>query len=130
MEQMARQLKSLFETLDKENFEEVSRHLTNDVELADDLTGGWLRGRDDVSVYLKQQKGVVTNVKSVLSSISTSKLSAQSRLITFFVTQSYLLSGRPHEEEMLGVAIFDSVGEQDFLLRLLHLAPLRPAINL
>ncbi len=130
MEQMARQLKSLFEILDKENFEKVSTLLTNDVELADELTGGWLRGRDDVSIYLKRQKGIVTNVQSILSSISTSELSTQSRLSTFFVTQSYLLSGRPHEEEMVGVAIFDSVGEKDFLLRLLHLAPLRPAINL
>lgn len=100
-------LRSLFHTLDREDFIAAAELLTEDSELADELTGAWIRGRAGVSAYLLKQTGVVTDVRSQLSSLVTSRLADDVALVTFAVRQDYRLSAENRGEDLLGTAILD-----------------------
>src|SRR4051794_6554109 len=61
-------LGAVFHHIEGENWDRLAERLHPDVQLADELTGDWLRGRDRVAAYLRAQAGIVTNVKSDLRS--------------------------------------------------------------
>lgn len=119
-------LKSLFRTLDRGDFAAVAELLTDDAELADELTGGWLRGRAAISDYLAKQQGVVTDVRSRLTSVAARDLCENAAVVTFAVRQIYRLSGDERHEDLLGTVLVDMSAPLRPKLRLLHLGPARP----
>jgi transcriptional regulator with XRE-family HTH domain len=120
---------AFFEDIDHERFDRMAGRLDPHVELADELTGEWLRGKERVAAYLRAQKGVVTDVSSRLGSLSSRWLTDDVGLMTFEVEQRYSLDGVPRREALTGTAIFSFRGEHARLL-LFHLgaaANARPA---
>lgn len=99
-------LLELFDELDQEKFDRVAGLLHDQVELADELTGEWLRGRDRVAAYLFAQRGVVTDVASRLTSVHSQWLSQAIGLATFVAEQRYSLDGVPRREDLTGSAMF------------------------
>ena len=125
--QVVELLESLFGTLDREDFLAVAGLLTEDAELCDELTGRWMRGRAEVSAYLTGQSGVVTAVRSELTSVAASRLASGVGLATFAVRQTYRVSGDLRREDLLGAALFDLSDVEAPQLRHLHLGPIRPS---
>lgn len=95
----------LFAALDCENWDSLADHLDQDVELADELTGTWLRGHVAVAGYLRAQRGVVTHIVSTPKDIVTRSLSVDTWLITFNFDQRYCLGEREHFERLTGLCI-------------------------
>lgn len=120
-------LRQLFRTLDRGDFAAVAELLTDDVQLADELAGGWIRGRSGVSAYLMRQTGIVTDVRSQLSGVAASRLSEVVALVTFALRQDYRLGAEDRGEDLLGTALLDMTDPQAPNLRLLHLGPARAA---
>ena len=110
-------LLELFDNIDRERFDRIADMLDSDAELADELTGEWLRGRERVAAYLVAQKGVVTEVSSRLLAISSRWIAPDVALGTFIAEQHYSLDSVPRREELTGSVIFRfSEGEPRLLL--------------
>lgn len=113
-------LLELFDNIDRERFDRIADMVDADVELADELTGEWLRGRERVAAYLVAQKGVVTDVSSRLHSISCRWIAPEVALSTFIAEQHYSLDSVPRREELSGSVIF-SFRDGEPRLLLFHL---------
>jgi transcriptional regulator with XRE-family HTH domain len=98
-------LSELFAALDAEDWHVVVSHLDDDVELADELTGTWLRGRDAVARYLRAQEGIVTDIVSRPVDVSARRLVGDTWLTTFNFEQRYLLMGEKHRERLTGLCV-------------------------
>lgn len=113
-------LVELFARLDAERFDEVAERLDSNVELADELIGEWLRGRERVAAYLRAQEDIITDVASEVSAVASCWLSSELGLVTFVARQRYRLDGAPRRETLTGSAIF-AFGSGEPKLRLFHL---------
>jgi transcriptional regulator with XRE-family HTH domain len=120
-------LMELFTNLDREDFDGVASRLDDDVELADEITGEWLRGKERVAAYLRASKGVVTDVQSRISSLSTRWLTGTVGLATFTARQHYSLDIVPRDEMLTGTALFGFPDGGPVTLLLLHLGTPAPA---
>lgn len=120
-------LVELFTNLDREDFDGVASRLDDDVELADEITGDWLRGKERVAAYLRASKGVVTGVHSRISSLSTRWLTGTVGLATFTARQHYSLDVVPRDEMLTGTALFGFPDRGPVTLLLLHLLTPAPA---
>jgi transcriptional regulator with XRE-family HTH domain len=112
-------LSQILGLMETEDWDQLTTLLADDVELADELTATWLRGRERVAAYLKAQDNVVTNITNAASDIS-SRTFGDRVLVTFSLRQRYLLEGVTKRETFTGCAIFKTDGSQP-LLSLLHL---------
>jgi transcriptional regulator with XRE-family HTH domain len=92
--------------LDGERWEELADMLADDVELADELTATWLRGRDAVAAYLRASTGVVTAIASTASDVASRVIGDATDLHTFELRQRYRLDGQERRERFTGCAIF------------------------
>jgi transcriptional regulator with XRE-family HTH domain len=113
-------LARLLQLMDKEDWEQLVGMLAEEVELADELTATWLRGRDRVAAYLRAQTGVVTDIHSRASDTATRQLGGDDVLVTFNLRQRYRLDGAERVEHTTGCAIFRNDGDLP-VLTLLHL---------
>ena len=113
-------LARLLQLMDKEDWEQLVGMLADEVELADELTATWLRGRDRVAAYLRAQTGVVTDIHSNASDTAARRLGGDDVLVTFNLRQRYRLDGAERVEHTTGCAIFRNEGDQP-VLTLLHL---------
>lgn len=113
-------LTGLFADLDGERWNEIAGQIEPDVELADELTGTWLRGDERVAAYLLAQRGVVTSIQSTLNGVAARVLASDLTLLTFGLTQVYLLDGEVCSEDLTGCVLFREVGGEQ-RLALLHL---------
>ena len=112
----ARALVELFELLDAEDWDRLVEHLDPEVQLADELTGSWLRGRDAVAGYLRAQRGVVTGIRSKIDDVHLAAITAGTYLATFHMQQSYRLVGREHRETLTGCCMLRVDGTEWTLL--------------
>ncbi|MBA2558280.1 MAG: helix-turn-helix transcriptional regulator [Propionibacteriales bacterium] len=109
-------LKELFTALDAEDWDSVADHLDRDAELADELTGTWLRGRDAVARYLRAQDGIVTEIVSKPMDVAVRPLGWDAWLVTFNFDQRYLLMGEEHRERLTGLCVLRIIAGQWRLL--------------
>ena len=109
-------LLDLFGLLDAEDWDALVAHLDDDVQLADELTGSWLRGREAVAGYLWAQRGVVTLIRSRLDDVRVTPLSEATSLVTFHMRQSYRLVGQQRSEVLTGCVILRGQGADWSLL--------------
>ena len=111
----------LFQDIDEEAFDRLADRLDENVELADEITGEWLRGKQRVAAYLQASKGVVTDIHSRLSSVSARWLTDSVGLATFSAQQHYSLDVLEHDERLTGTALFAIRERRPARLLLLHL---------
>ena len=112
-------LDQFLELMDAEDWERLVEMLASDVELADELTATWLRGRERVAGYLRAQTNVVTEITSTTSEVAARPL-GDDFVVTFSLRQHYLLDGTGHHESLTGCAIF-TFADSTPLLTLFHL---------
>lgn len=120
----ARALMQWLAALDAEAWDVIADWLDEDVQLADELTTEWLRGRERAGAYLRASEGVVTDIVSTPSHLAVTELGPDSSLVTFKLQQRYRLDGDARNEHSTGSAIF-RVRDGRPRLALFHLAPVR-----
>jgi transcriptional regulator with XRE-family HTH domain len=120
-------LHELFQDIDQEAFDRLAARLDEAVELADEITGEWLRGKRRVAAYLRASKGVVTNIHSRISAVSARWLTESVGLATFSAQQHYSLDVLQHNETLTGSALFALSDDRPARLLLLHLGTSSPA---
>lgn len=113
-------LEAFFEHLDDERWDSLAERLHEDVELADEVTADWLRGRERVAAYLRAQTGIVTDVRSDVRPGQSRWLTEGIGLVTFVDHARYRLEGVEQREDLTGTALF-SFEESDWRLLLFHL---------
>lgn len=101
----------VFALIDGEQWDRLSQRLADDVQLSDELTGVWLRGRDRVTRYLRAQSGVVTELTSVTEDVDARSLASGLFLVTFNLRQRYLLAGVRHSESLTGACIITATAD-------------------
>ena len=107
---------TLFEQLDAERWEALVETLHPEVELADELTGEWLRGRERVAGYLQAQRGILVAIRSELRTVQARWLSPELGLATFVCEQRYRLGDVEHHENLTGATIMEFSGDDSRLL--------------
>ena len=110
----------VFSLIDAERWDDLCERLAEDVQLSDELTGVWLRGRQRVAGYLQAQSGIVTELTSVTEEADVRTLAPGIFLVTFNINQRYLLAGTEHKESLTGTCIF-SATENGWTLSLYQL---------
>ncbi len=113
-------LGAFFADLDAERWDRLAERLHVDVELADEVTGHWLRGRERVAAYLRAQAGIVTDVRSNVGARRSRWLTDEIGLVTFVDRARYRLEKVEHRENLTGSALF-SFEEGEWRLLLFHL---------
>ena len=96
----------VFATLDAEDWDGLVLLLEEDVELADELTGSWLHGREAVAAYLRAQAGIVTEISSPAENINVRPLGSEYAIVTFEMRQRYRLDGQVKRESLTGCVVF------------------------
>jgi transcriptional regulator with XRE-family HTH domain len=115
-----RALRRLLDVLDGEDWEALVAMLDEDVELADELTTTWLRGRERVSAYLRASAGVVTEIESLPADVTSRALAQDEILSTFNLRQRYNLDGVEQRRYLTGCVVFRAVDGEP-RLTLFHL---------
>jgi transcriptional regulator with XRE-family HTH domain len=113
-------LAGLFEHLDAERWDSLAARLHEDVQLADEVTADWLRGRERVAAYLRAQTGIVTHVRSDVRPGESRWLTEEIGVVTFVDHARYRLEGVEQRVDLTGTALFN-FEEGDWRLLLFHL---------
>ncbi len=89
LEQVTRRVLELLDAMDLDTIAEMA---TDDVQGVDELTHGWLRGRDVLDEYLAQLKDTVSDVRSKISDLHTIEV-GDVGLVTYVLEQTYVMDG-------------------------------------
>lgn len=89
LEQVTRRVLELLDAMDLDTIAEMA---TDDIQGVDELTGGWLRGRDVLDEYLAQLKDTVSDVRSKISDLHTIEV-GDVGLVTYVLEQTYVMDG-------------------------------------
>lgn len=113
-------LVAFFRHLEEEQWGTLAERLHPEAQLADELTGDWLRGKERVAAYLRAQAGIVTDVRSDLRSGESRWITDDLGLATFIDRAAYRLEDVEHRDDLTGSALF-SFEKGDWTLLLFHL---------
>jgi transcriptional regulator with XRE-family HTH domain len=105
VDQAQEALSELLAILDAEDWERFVELLDDDVELADELTAIWLRGREEVTAFLRAQAGIVTGIVSSPAAVRSRVVGPHTALVTFNLRQRYLLDGDERRERLTGCVL-------------------------
>src|SRR5438445_6185905 len=115
-------VRALFSALDRKDFDHIVRLATDDVQSVDEISRGWLRGRDAMAEYLTSLEDEVSNIHSALSDLNVVEVGDAS-IVTFVLDQSYDIGDERTSIHAPSSIVFRrSDGEWRFVL--LHSVPL------
>src|SRR5436190_7257103 len=66
--------RDFFAALDRKDFDHLVAISADDVQVVDEISGGWLRGQRDIDAYLRQLGGEVSNIASSPRDIHTAEI--------------------------------------------------------
>ena len=118
--ELVRELFAALDALDTARIEAVA---AADVQGVDELSGGWMRGRDTLHAYFERIKGAgLTGLRSTASDVATTEW-GDAAVVTLVVDQTYTLEG---EEQRMhaptSIVLRREAGEWRFVL--FHSVPL------
>ncbi len=119
VEQAVREVMAM---LDGMRFAELSARFTDDAQGVDEISRGWIRGRDALDAYLSQLEGTVSEVRSEISDVHAS-VWGDAGLVTLILTQTYEMDGQ--RQQLSAPSSFVLRHEQDaWKVALVHSVPL------
>jgi uncharacterized protein (TIGR02246 family) len=88
-------LQGMFDALGRDDPETLIGHFSDDSQGVDEISRGWMRGREALETYLR---GLLTQVKGVKSEIKDvhELVAGDIGLVTFWLEQDYTLEGQEH----------------------------------
>ena len=119
LESVAREL---FDALDAKDFDRIVRLATDDVQLIDEISRGWLRGRAEMEPYLKSLGEQVSNIRSTLSDLHTVEV-GEVGILTLVLDQEYDMGGQRTSIHAPTSIVARRV-DGDWRIVLLHTVPL------
>ena len=86
-------VRDLFAALDAVDSGRLRTYLADDSQSVDELSGGWLRGREALETYFDRLTNTVTDVRSKLDSVQTTEW-GDTAIFTCELDQTYRLEGQ------------------------------------
>jgi uncharacterized protein (TIGR02246 family) len=85
---------ALFRSIDARDAAAVAELLTDDAAMADEMSKGWVRGKEQIQEFVGTTFAAVESITSALSDVVIRE-SADHATVTLMLTQSYVLDGQP-----------------------------------
>lgn len=85
-------VRALFEALDKGDPSIAQAAIASDAQGIDEISRRWMRGRDEVSGYVIEMMGMVSDVHSELHDVHES-IRGDTGMLTCWLEQDYTMSG-------------------------------------
>ena len=115
-------VQDMFDALDRLDADEMSTHLASDVQGIDEISKGWMRGRDKLAEYLRGLVAQVSDVRSELKDVHE-VVWGDAGVLTFWLEQDYTLQGERHHISAPSTTVLRREGGQ-WKIVLFHSAPL------
>ena len=114
-----------FRLLDAKDAAEMQARASDDVQAADELTRRWLRGREGLEAYLRDNLPHLTDIHSTIDDVAV-RAWGDIEVVTCLLHQSYVFDGRRSEVEAPTTMIWHRHGDA-WKLVLFHSIPLSTA---
>lgn len=108
--------------LDSLDVDAMLRGLTDDAQGVDEISRRWIRGRADLSAYIRQLASSVSSVRTEASDVSESIFGGVG-VVTCWLNQTYTLEGQEQSVSAPTTIVFRNEGG-DWKLSLFHSVPL------
>lgn len=119
---LVQEARRILERLDAMDFEGLRAMLTDDVQGVDEISRGWMRGRDALEAYFSQLEGAVGDVHSELSDLNALAW-GDVGLVTFVLDQTYTMDGEAQKLTAPTSIVFREEGDE-WKVALIHTVPL------
>ena len=119
LEQQARRV---FELVDAMDTDAMAAMVTDDAQGVDEISRGWMRGRDALEQYFTQLKAMVDGVSSRVSDVHVSEW-GDTGVVTCVVDQTYTMGGQEQDIKAPTSITFRREGE-DWKIAVFHSVPL------
>jgi len=83
---------ALFRSIDARDAAAVAELLTDDAAMADEMSKGWVRGKEQIQEFVRTTFAAVESVTSAVSDVVIRE-STDHATVTLMLTQSYVLDG-------------------------------------
>jgi ketosteroid isomerase-like protein len=117
-------MRAFITALDAKDVEGLLRLCGDDVQGVDELSRRWVRGIDDVSVYIRGLMNMVDDVRSSIDNVHETVL-GDAGTVTCWLEQDYVLEGTPQHVSAPTTVGFRRDGAA-WKVNLFHSIPLPP----
>lgn len=87
-------VQELWSALDRKDFASILTMLDDEVQLVDEITRRWLRGREEVAAHVRELESAISHLHSELSDVHERSW-GDTGLVTGWLEQNYTLEGKP-----------------------------------
>jgi ketosteroid isomerase-like protein len=115
-------MKEMFDTLGRDDPEEMIGHFSAEPQGIDELSREWMRGRDAMETYIRGMLSQVKDVKSEMRDFHEI-IVGDVGLATFWLEQEYTLGGEKHHISAPSSAVLRKEGGE-WKIALFHSIPL------
>lgn len=116
--------RALFAALDGGDFDRIQQLFADDVQGIDEISRGWLRGRQAAADYFRQLAESVSDIHSELRGIHTVEWT-DTALVTLELEQTYRQNGQPQRIQAPTSILLRREGAE-WRTALVHSVPLPP----
>jgi uncharacterized protein (TIGR02246 family) len=90
--ELERTVRGLFEALDHMDVDGMEKTIAEDAQSVDEISRRWLRSKDEISSYLRQLAGAVSDVRSELRDVHEQAW-GDAGVVTCWLEQDYTMEG-------------------------------------
>jgi ketosteroid isomerase-like protein len=119
---LEQQVRRVFELVDTMDMDGLAAMIADDGQGVDEISRGWMRGRDQLEAYFGQLKGMVEGVRSEISDAHVTQWS-DTGVVTFVVDQTYTMGGEQQKIRAPSSITFRREGD-DWKIVVFHSVPL------
>jgi ketosteroid isomerase-like protein len=120
--QLEQAVTDFFAALDSLDVDKMVDGITDDAQGVDEISRRWIRGKKDVSAYMRQLAGSVSSVRTEVGDVS-SGIQGDVGVVTCWLDQTYVLEGQEQRVSAPTTIVFRREGD-DWKLSLFHSVPL------
>lgn len=120
--QLEQVVTDFFAALDSLDVDAMLQVLTDDAQGVDEISRRWIRGRADLSAYIRQLASSVSSVRSEATDIRES-IFGDVGVVTCWLDQTYMLEGQEQSVSAPTTIVFRNE-DGDWKLSLFHSVPL------
>ena len=115
-------VRRIFELLDSMDTRAMAAMIADDGQGVDEISRGWMRGRDTIEQYFAQLENMVEGVSSRVSDVHVSEW-GDTGVVTCVVNQTYTMGGQEQEITAPTSITFRREGD-DWKIAVFHSVPL------
>jgi ketosteroid isomerase-like protein len=120
--QLEQVVSDFFAALDSLDVDAMLQGLTDDAQGVDEISRRWIRGRADLSAYIRQLASSVSSIRTEATDVSAS-IFGDVGVVTCWLDQTYTLEGQEQSVSAPTTLVFRNEGG-DWKLSLFHSVPL------